>query len=117
MTTSLYELNCTRVNKNDDPATVEQIREWIKELDAWKIGKVEGKDRLTKEFKFGNFMNALNFTNQVGELAEKQDHHPVIVTEWGKVTVTLWTHVIDGLHKNDFILAAKIDKIFNNGGL
>lgn len=115
MTTPLHELNCIRVKKTDQPATVEEIHEWIKELDDWKIGKVEGKDHLTKEFKFGNFMNALQFTNTVGEIAEKQDHHPVLTTEWGKVTVELWTHVIGGLHKNDFILAAKIDQAFNNG--
>jgi 4a-hydroxytetrahydrobiopterin dehydratase len=54
----------------------------------------------------------LEFTNQVGELAEKEDHHPTILTEWGKVTVTWWTHVVKGLHLNDFISAAKTDQIF-----
>ena len=112
ISTPLHELNCVRVNKNDSAAEPDQIRSWITELNDWKIGKSDGNDRLTKEFKFGNFMNALTFTNKVGEIAEKQDHHPVLVTEWGKVTVTLWTHVIGGLHKNDFILAAKIDKLY-----
>ncbi len=115
MVTPLHELNCVRVHKNDEAATADEIREWMKDLHDWQIGKVEGKDRLTKQFKFGNFQNALAFTNQVGLLAEKQDHHPVLTTAWGKVTVELWTHVIAGLHKNDFILAAKIDQVFHNG--
>ena len=61
-----------------------------------------------------NFREALAFTNQVGEIAEAQGHHPGLLTEWGKVTVTWWTHKINGLHKNDFIMAAKTDTAANN---
>ena len=57
-------------------------------------------------------MTALEFTNQVGELAEQEDHHPSILTEWGRVTVTWWTHAVSGLHVNDFISAAKTDQLF-----
>ncbi|NLJ99179.1 MAG: 4a-hydroxytetrahydrobiopterin dehydratase [Tissierellia bacterium] len=66
---------------------------------------------LKKEYKFKNFKDALDFTNKVGSLAEEEGHHPDIYLSWGKVVIKLWTHKIDGLHKNDFILAAKIDEI------
>ena len=58
-----------------------------------------------------NFAEALSFTNRVGALAEEEGHHPAILTEWGRVTVTLWTHKIRGLHRNDFIMAAKVDSL------
>ncbi len=77
---------------------------------------VEEKDipRLRRSFKFKDFAGALTFTQQVGEAAEQQNHHPVIRTEWGKVTVTWWTHKIKGLHQNDFIMAAKTDQLYQN---
>jgi 4a-hydroxytetrahydrobiopterin dehydratase len=62
-------------------------------------------------FPFRNFTEALSFTNSVGVLAEAERHHPAILTEWGRVTVTLWTHKIRGLHRNDFIMAAKVDSL------
>ncbi len=65
---------------------------------------------LEKEFKFKNFLEALAFTNRVGELAESQNHHPDIYLAWGKVKITLWTHKIDGLTESDFVLAAKIEE-------
>jgi 4a-hydroxytetrahydrobiopterin dehydratase len=66
---------------------------------------------LEKEFKFKNFLEALDFTNKVGELAEAQGHHPDILLRWGKVNLTVWTHKIDGLTESDFIFAAKADQI------
>jgi 4a-hydroxytetrahydrobiopterin dehydratase len=67
--------------------------------------------QLEREYKFKNFRQALAFTNRVGEMAETEGHHPGILTEWGKVTVTWWTHKIRGLHENDFICAAKTDEM------
>jgi 4a-hydroxytetrahydrobiopterin dehydratase len=67
---------------------------------------------LEKEFKFDNFVHALAFTNKIGELAEEEGHHPALLTEWGKVTVSWWTHKIRGLHRNDFIMAAKSDQTY-----
>jgi 4a-hydroxytetrahydrobiopterin dehydratase len=61
---------------------------------------------------YKNFVEALHFTNKVGELAETEGHHPSLLTEWGKVTVTWWTHKINGLHRNDFIMAAKTDELY-----
>lgn len=66
---------------------------------------------LEKEYKFTNFLEALDFTNKVGELAESQGHHPDIYLAWGKVKLKIWTHKIDGLTESDFILAAKADKL------
>jgi 4a-hydroxytetrahydrobiopterin dehydratase len=72
----------------------------------------EGVRKLQRVFRFKDFARALAFTVQIGELAESAGHHPAILTEWGKVTVTWWTHKIRGLHRNDFIMAAKTDAIF-----
>jgi 4a-hydroxytetrahydrobiopterin dehydratase len=72
---------------------------------------VDGLKRLERVFKFKNFAEALAFTNEIGRIAEAEDHHPLIITEYGQVTVNWWTHKIKGLHRNDFIVAAKTDKI------
>jgi 4a-hydroxytetrahydrobiopterin dehydratase len=82
---------------------------------GWNVIEIEGVKRLQREFKFKNFAEALTFTNQVGGLAEAQDHHPALITEWGLVTVTWWTHAVKGLHKNDFIMAAKVDELAETG--
>jgi 4a-hydroxytetrahydrobiopterin dehydratase len=76
--------------------------------------EMEGVKRLERAYKFKNFREALEFTNQVGEIAEQEDHHPLIQIEWGKVTLNWWTHVIGGLHRNDFIMAAKSDRLYNS---
>jgi len=74
----------------------------------WRV--VDGH-HLEKEFTFPDFKSALAFTNRVGEIAEKEGHHPDIYLAWGKVRVTIWTHKIDGLTRSDFVLAAKIDRV------
>jgi len=67
--------------------------------------------RLTRNYDFKNFAEAIAFTNRVGDLAESEAHHPALLTEWGRVTVSWWTHKIRGLHVNDFIMAAKTDAL------
>ena len=74
----------------------------------WRVVK---DHQIEAEFLFDNFLQALEFTNQVGELAEKEGHHPDMHLSWGRVGITIWTHAIDGLSENDFILAAKIDEL------
>lgn len=74
-----------------------------------------GEHHLEKEYKFGDFREALDFTNLVGEMAERQDHHPDIYLGWGKVKVTIWTHKINGLTESDFIFAAKTDQLLKKG--
>jgi len=78
----------------------------------WQIVERDQIKRLERAFKFKNFVEALQFTNRVGELAEEEGHHPALLTEWGRVTVTWWTHKIKGLHQNDFIMAAKTDGLY-----
>jgi len=85
---------------------------WLEALPEWHIKKVNDIAQLVREFKFKNFKQALVFTNKIGEVAEQEGHHPGLLTEWGKVTVSWWTHAVNGLHKNDFIMAAKTDAVF-----
>jgi len=85
--------------------------EFVKQIPEWAVVVKNGIMQLEREFKFKNFKQAIEFTNRVGQMAETEDHHPALLTEWGKVTVTWWTHKIKGLHQNDFICAAKTDQI------
>ena len=77
----------------------------------WEIIETNGISRLKRAYFFKNFKEALDFANQVGLIAEQENHHPAILTEWGRVTVEWWTHKIEGLHRNDFIMAAKTDAL------
>jgi len=79
----------------------------------WEIAERDGARRLKRSFKFKNFRDALDFANRVGAIAEEEGHHPSLLTTWGRVTVTWWTHKINGLHRNDFIMAAKTDKLYS----
>jgi 4a-hydroxytetrahydrobiopterin dehydratase len=78
----------------------------------WQVREVGQVKRLERVFKLKDFVEALAFTNKIGTLAEAEGHHPLIVTEYGRVTVNWWTHKIQGLHQNDFIMAAKTDKLY-----
>jgi len=89
--------------------TNKEIDLYYKQLQSWSVVENGNIKRLEKSFKFKDFAEALAFTNKVGELAESEGHHPGILTEWGHVKVSWWTHAIKGLHKNDFIMAAKTD--------
>jgi len=93
------------VEENEIPELKAQIPEWA-------VIEIDGIKRIERKFKFKNFKEALEFTNRVGELAEAEDHHPALLTEWGSVTVTWWTHSVGGLHRNDFIMAARTDEIY-----
>jgi len=88
------------------------LRRLLPAIPDWRVIVVDGVMQLTREFSFKNFAQALAFSNRVGELAEAENHHPAILTEWGKVTVTWWTHKIRGLHQNDLILAARTDQVY-----
>lgn len=92
-----------------------EAAELSKQIPEWRTVESEGIPRLERVFKFRDFAAALEFANRVGALAEEQGHHPAILTEWGKVTVTWWTHKIRGLHRNDFIMAAKTDELYSAG--
>lgn len=92
-------------------ATPEEMDQYLRQLPGWQVIEVAGVKRLEKSYAFKDFEKALQFTNAVGALAEQNNHHPAILTEWGRVTVTWWTHKIAGLHVNDFVMAAKTDNI------
>ena len=91
--------------------TQEEMDELMPKIPDWQIIEEEGTQRLVRTFKVPNFTEALSFTTKVGEHAEAEGHHPTIVTEWGKVTLTWWSRKIKGLHVSDFIMAAKSDSI------
>ncbi len=92
-------------------AEIEQLKPQVPE---WDLLERDDVRQLERAFKVKNFQQALDFTNRVGELAEAQGHHPALLTEWGRVTVTWWTHKIGGLHRNDFVMAAKTDEIYQS---
>ena len=107
----LKETQCEACRSDAPTATPEEKKTLHEEIPQWQIVEVGGVEQLHRRFSFKNFQQALDFTNQVGELAEREQHHPAITTEYGAVTVAWWTHKIGGLHKNDFIMAAKTDSI------
>ena len=94
--------------------TDEEIDQFYRQLQLWSVVEKGGIKRLERSFDFQDFAEALAFTNRVGQIAEEEGHHPDILTEWGKVTVSWWTHKIGGLHKNDFIMAAKTDSLYQD---
>jgi 4a-hydroxytetrahydrobiopterin dehydratase len=109
---SLAEMNCVSPRRGEAPLDDGEIADLHQAVPDWQVVEREDVRQLERAFKFDNFVEALDFTNEVGELAEEQDHHPSLLTEWGKVTVTWWTHAVKGLHRNDFIMAAKSDRLY-----
>lgn len=107
----LTQQKCDACTKESPPVTQEEIAELKPQIPEWKMIELEGELRLERAYKFPDFKTALAFSNRVGDIAEEQGHHPALLTEYGKVTVSWWTHAISGLHKNDFIMAAKTDEI------
>lgn len=109
----LAQLHCTPVSGDTPKLSEQNIALFLSKLPGWQVMLNSGDPRLEKAFRFKNFSQALDFTNRVAQAAEDEDHHPAILTEWGRVTVTWWTHRIRGLHQNDFIMAAKTEKLFS----
>ena len=107
----LSEQSCSSCRKDTPGVEPAEQSGLLKELPQWTVVYDHELPKLTREFNFKDFKQALAFTNRVGEMAERENHHPAITTEWGKVTLYWWTHTIRGLHKNDFILAARSDEL------
>lgn len=107
----LSEQVCEACRADAPRVSDEELKVLLRQIPDWVPVVRDGILRLEREFSFANFAQALAFTNRVGALAEAAGHHPAILTEWGKVTVTWWTHKIKGLHKTDFILAARTDDV------
>jgi 4a-hydroxytetrahydrobiopterin dehydratase len=89
-----------------------EIEDLLFHIIDWQVKEVDEVKRLERVFNFKNFMEAMEFTNKIAAVAEEQGHHPLIITEWSRVTVHWWTHKVKGLHRNDFIMAAKTDELF-----
>lgn len=110
----LTESKCEPCRVGAPRVTEAEMTELRPQVPEWQVLDREGVQQLERVFKFKDFVEALAFTNRVGELAEAEQHHPAILTEWGKVTVTWWTHKIKGLHRNDFIMAARTDDLLRH---
>jgi 4a-hydroxytetrahydrobiopterin dehydratase len=113
----LKQMKCEACRKGAPQVTEEEAREYMQQIPDWAILEHDGIRRLERAFKFANFVDALAFTNKIGALAEEEGHHPAILTEWGKVIVAWWTHKIGGLHRNDFVMAAKTDEAYKTSSL
>jgi 4a-hydroxytetrahydrobiopterin dehydratase len=108
---TLATSKCTACRVGEPTVTDAEIASLHPQVPDWQIVDRGGIKRLERVFKVKDFAAALAFTNKVGEIAEEEGHHPALLTEWGRVTVTWWTHKIRGLHRNDFIMAAKTDRV------
>lgn len=110
--TDLSEQGCEACRADAPLISDDELRRLMPEIPDWQVVVVDGVMQLRREFGFKNFVQAMAFSNRVGDLAEADNHHPAILTEWGKVTITWWSHKIRGLHKNDLILAARTDQVY-----
>ncbi len=107
---------CVACRRDSPRVTEAEIAEFRREVPDWRLLERDGIAQLERVFRSPSFAEALVFTNRVGALAEEEGHHPALLTEWGRVTVTWWTHKIRGLHRNDFIMAAKTDALAAKSG-
>ncbi len=105
---------CTACRGDEPPLSREETETFLAQIPDWNLDDSKDIPKITRRFSFGDFAEALAFTNRVGEIAEQQGHHPRLTTEWGKVKVTWWTHKIGGLHANDFIMAAKTNQLYRD---
>ena len=105
---------CEACRADSPRVSQSEARQLLGELPEWSIVEQDGVQRLQRVFRFKDFVSALDFTNAVGRIAEEAQHHPLLTTEWGRVTVQWWTHAIGGLHRNDFILAARTDQLLRS---
>lgn len=108
---NLTEQACEACSSDAPKLSPAEQNELLQQLPSWTLVERNGEEQLERLFKLKNFAEALAFANRVGELAESENHHPAILVEYGKVTVNWWTHKIGGLHRNDFIMAARTDAL------
>ena len=109
---TLTSMKCVACRGGEPTVTEAEMAEYHPQVSDWQLIEHEDIRHLERVFKFKNFVEALAFTDRVGALAEAEGHHPALLTEWGRVTVSWWTHKIRGLHRNDFIMAAKTDAMY-----
>jgi 4a-hydroxytetrahydrobiopterin dehydratase len=112
MTEQLADKKCVPCRGGVPPLKGKELEQMRKQLPQGVHWKVVDERQIVRRYTFPDFRKALDFVNKVGEVAEEQGHHPDILLAWGKAEITLWTHKIDGLTESDFIMAAKIDRIY-----
>ncbi len=109
---SLSKEHCEACRAGAPTVSAEEMRTLVLAVPDWNFETREQILQLERRYPFNDFVTALQFTQEVGELAERKGHHPLLQTEWGAVTVTWWSHKIGGLHRNDFIMAARCDQLY-----
>lgn len=107
---SIAAETCESCNKEATLLTQDEIAGLKSEVPEWEVVSIDGEQQLRRQFDFDDFVSALAFTQALGGIAEEVQHHPAILTEYGSCTVRWWTHKIGGLHRNDFIMAARTDE-------
>jgi 4a-hydroxytetrahydrobiopterin dehydratase len=112
-TSNLAEMKCVACRSGEPAMSEGQVYQLMPQIPQWRVIEIDGEKRLERAFSFKDFAQALAFTDKVGAMAEQEDHHPSLTTEWGKVTVYWWTHKIHGLHQNDFVMAARTDQLYH----
>ena len=105
----LVRQKCVACRADAPRVADDELPDLLKQIPDWQPITDDSVLKLNKVFNFDNYSDAISFANKITQLAEEEDHHPAILLEWGRVEVTWWTHKIGGLHKNDFIAAAKTD--------
>jgi 4a-hydroxytetrahydrobiopterin dehydratase len=111
MATALADEPCEACTSEDEPLTEAEYAEYLESIDG-DVWSVVDEHHLEGTYTFEDFRDALDFTVEVGELAEDEWHHPDIHLSWGEVRIEMWTHKIDGLHKTDFVMAARMDRFY-----
>ena len=114
MQNELAQQHCVACRAGEPALSDAELSNLRPQLPDWRVDVVDGVRRLTRVFTFPDFASALAFTNAISALAEAEGHHPSLLTEWGKVTVSWWTHAIGGLHQNDVVMAAKTDAAYQS---
>lgn len=109
---SLSEQSCEACKVGAPKVSDDELAVLLKDIPDWSIEVRDNVMQLEKCFSFKKYVDSVAFTNRVAEASELQGHHPAVLLEWGKVTVTWWSHKIKALHKNDFIMAAKTDQLY-----
>ena len=107
----LIQERCVACRRDAPRVTDDEIAVLHPQVREWELVEEDGITKLRRIFRFDDFAQALEFANRVGAVAEQEGHHPALLTEWGRTTVTWWTHKIRGLNRNDFIMAAKTDEL------
>ncbi|GAB1256785.1 4a-hydroxytetrahydrobiopterin dehydratase [Aurantivibrio plasticivorans] len=113
-TDELLNQTCEACRIDAPRVTEEEATELHKQIPEWELVIDDGVKQLHRRYSFPDFASALAFTNEVAAIAEDEGHHPALLLEWGSVNVAWWSHKIRGLHKNDFVMAAKTDSLYNS---